>query len=111
MFSYQSWLTKLMPGKGSKYIGQWLGCSSCKILPKEERPGTLLPEITHPNNLRPTMETRQRRKKVIDVDSETLRLDNISKATGEESKAIMSTASADDGKKPDHVKKGKMAPG
>ena len=87
-----------------------LGCSPCKILPGEERSGTLLPEITHANNLRPTMETRQRIQKVIDVDSETLRLDNILKATGEELKGSMSIDSADDGKKPDHVKKGKDGP-
>ena len=56
------------------------------------------------------METRQRRKKAIDVDHEILRLDTILKATGKESKASMSTASADDDKKPDHEKKGKKWP-
>ena len=36
----------------------------------KKRIGTLLTEMTHPNNLRPIMETRQRRKKVIYVDFE-----------------------------------------
>ena len=114
LMSYtQYWLPKLAPklaqGIGSLYsFISWTLAGAAylvKIPPRKERLGTLLSDTTSPNNLRLiTMETKGKRKKVIDVDSVTPKLGNISRAIGEEQKASTSTASADDGKKPDHVK-------
>jgi len=53
------------------------------------------------------METGERWKKVADVASESPRLDNTWKVTGEEPKASMSTTSTDDGKKPHLMNKRK----
>ena len=101
-------------GTGHRILIPWtlaVATYLVKIPPRKERLGTLLFEITNPNNVRLiTMETKGKRKKVIDVGSVSPRLGNISRATGEEPKASMSTASAKDGKKPDPMKIRKSGP-